>query len=274
MKKLILIICFILLLLVNSNSIDPDKACKFANRVAICKICCCESPYSVRCDQMRLETEHGSPVVFHMNSSHFNGIQTLNYLIIDLTFSDYYIDLRIDPKLFTKMTNLKTVTLVKLTGLIKAPNFENQYVLEELTIRESDLKQIDPDFCYNNRNLKKIDLSVNNLETERLVNVFNNCEQLYNLDLSYNNLNSLQSMFTYVSSLVLLNLDHNDIEQIGNNDLDFLIDLEELSIANNRLRKIGEKAFFLKNLKKLDLKRNNLEYLEYMEYMEIVNWDY
>ncbi len=248
----------LLLVLVESSRLDMEKVCKFSNKIFSCKICCCENPYSIRCDSIMLETESNSPIVLHLDSSHFDGIQSITNLLIDLTFSN--VNLQIDQKLFTKMSDLTALTLVKLTGMISVPDLSNQIKLEELTISESGLQKIDPEFCFTNRNLRKIDFSENVLKTEQLANLFNNCDQLNNLDLAYNNLNSLQGMFTYVSSLVLLNLDHNYIEKIGSNDLDFLIDLEELSISNNRLNQIGEKAFFsLNKIKKLDLSRNYLE---------------
>ena len=102
MRK-VLMICLILVL-AESGGLDTEKACRSKKEIFICTICCCESPYSIRCDNMMLETLSSNPVVLHLNSTHFNGIESVTSLVIDLSISN--VELRIDPRLFIKMTDL------------------------------------------------------------------------------------------------------------------------------------------------------------------------
>ena len=247
------IIIFIIIFLLKNKICST---CELSNKLTICKICCCESFYSIKCPNPMYNGNKYSEIL-NLNSGYFSQVQHLSSIFIDLYASG--VNFHIDYKTFSKMTELKKLTLIHVTELTQVPHLENQLLLEELTIQNSGLKLVDQDFCLKNNNLKRIDFSENELETNRLETIFNNCEQLNNLDLSYNYLSSLSNMFTYVSSIVLLNLNHNRIELINENDFDFLIDIQDLSMSNNRIIHISDKAFFsLNKIKFLDLSFNQL----------------
>ena len=99
------------------------------------------------------------------------------------------------------------------------PNLTTSLNLEELTIQtfSSDssgdsggLRQLPVDFCHTKFRLKKLDLSMNRLES--LAFIFDECQALNLLDLSYNSIGSLERMFNQMSSsLLYFILDHNEI---------------------------------------------------------------
>lgn len=157
------------------------------------------------------------------------------------------------------MPNLRILefNLNKRSNLIVLPNLTSSSLLEELTMQNTNLKQMSSTFCNSKRHLKKLDLSMN--EFESLTLIFDKCTHLNFLDLSYNRIESLEHMFTQTSNLLYLVLDHNRIVEIGQKDLSFLDNLLELTISGNNLHFIHENAFdSLKNLKKLDLSGNSL----------------
>jgi len=106
-----------------------------------------------------------------------------------------------------------------------ASNFKNEY------IQRVKIKTI-PKEIFNLKNIKKIDLSNNNLSF--VPKEISNFENLTSLNLSHNNINLLPD------------------------SLDKLISLEELNISYNKLNILPDNIIQLINLKYLFMKNNNL----------------
>ena len=86
------------------------------------------------------------------------------------------------------MRNLRILylNLNKQLDLIVVMKLADSIFLEELTIQNSFLKQVNSNFCNNKHYLKKIDFSNNDFES--LAFIFDNCHHLNLLDLSHNQL--------------------------------------------------------------------------------------
>lgn len=118
----------------------------------------------------------------------FNGIHLKTYQFsLDLDFSSQY-NLRIFHNTFSYLKKLRILylNLNKRIDLIVVVNLVDSTFLEELTIQNSFLKQVNSNFCNNKHHLKKIDFSNNDFES--LAFIFDHCYNLNLLDLSYNRL--------------------------------------------------------------------------------------
>jgi Leucine-rich repeat (LRR) protein len=225
------------------------------NKIHICSICKCDNFKAIEC-LMQSKKNLTSDIL------HFNGIDIqLEKLFIDFDFLN--VNLKIQHKTFAKMSNIKMLylNLNKQVNLHEVPDLSASLQIEELTIQNSYLNQIDVDFCETKQKLKKIDFSMNNFES--LSFIFDKCNKELNLlDLSYNQLTSLQNLFNKPMNLLYFVIDQNNLEQINQYDLKHLNNLIELSLAKNKLKFIHENAFdSLSRLIKLDLSQNQLYHI-------------
>lgn len=223
----------------------------------ICYICNCRSKKAIKCfsetqNEQRLREWKNLTI----NSSFFDGFQqTVQYLFID--FDDYDLNLRLKHNAFASMKSLKIVFLTNIVGLSKVPNLELAEDIKEITIQDSDLRQVSTEFCLRKKQLQKIDWSYNQLSD--LKYVFDQCSSLKLLDLSNNRVESLTDMFNEPSMIMMLNLEDNQIERLEQNDLAQLTGLTELSLAKNKIDYIHPQAFDkLNQLVKLNLAKNRL----------------
>ena len=218
----------------------------------ICSVCKCSGYKSIVCllEKTSMAYENG---MFDLG-----GLDPrLEKLLLDLEFLN--MNLIIGPNTFSRMKHLKILclNLNKRVELSTVPDLTHASHIEELTIQNSLLNQMDRHFCDDKTRLKKIDFSMNLLHN--LAYCFDNCTQLNLLDLSYNRISSLCHMFNEPSRLVHLILDENNLEKIDLNDLRHLTELVELSMSKNKLEFIHANAFdTLTKLTRLDLSKNNL----------------
>lgn len=185
---------------------------------------------------------------------------SLENFFMDLDFFQYDFGLNFNHNSFSNLPNLKilSLNLNKKVNLKTMFDLKSSLHLEELKIQNSKLSHIKGSFCSDKQALRIVDLSKNNFQTLELI--FNDCLNLYLLDLSYNKLSSLKYMFSSNNyQLHHLVLDYNRLQQIDQNDLKWLSNLVDLSLSSNRLYYIHPRAFDrMKKLEKLDLSRNQL----------------
>ena len=260
--RLIFLVSFLTLLLVSilcCNSLN-QKLMRFEqkkNDLAICNICHCKKYSTIDCSSEKRKNKFKSnKQIIKINSDNFAGFyKKLKCLTIDFDEYDFVLDMNINT--LSKLNNLKVLNLNNIEGIDQIPNLNKSSNLKELTIQNSNLKFIDNRFCSNKNKLQKIDLQYNNLEN--VMNIFQNCVSLTLLDLSYNKLKTLNNLFVQDTLLEYLVLDNNYIQKIEISDLSNMPHLIELSISNNLVKFIDEKAFEnLKSLKKLNLYKNDI----------------
>jgi Leucine-rich repeat (LRR) protein len=195
-----------------------------------------------------------------LDASHFSSTSgNIVDLSIDFNHDSDQFQIRIKHDALRSLKNLKTLYLSHIHDLNKIPNLDNSHHIKEITIHESNLRQVSTEFCaINKKFIQKLDFSMNDLSDLRYV--FDECLELKLLDLSYNRIESLNEMFNNEdSNLLLLNLDGNMIEHLSEADLMNLGQLTELSLRKNRLKTIHPKAFdSLINLIKITLSKNEL----------------
>jgi Leucine-rich repeat (LRR) protein len=204
----------------------------------LCKICYCNNNTLV-CKKIPIKIDKR----FLSILSHVSNIQLY----------DVNVQLRL---IFFK--KLKQLEFNKVYGLMRTPNLSYSSKLEEIIIKESQLKFIRKDLCFNKDFLYKIDFSGNDINGIA-VNTFKKCRILSVLDLSRNKLTSLIFLRQVSNTLLNLNLDSNMIEHLLPYDFAHLSYLVELSLANNKIQVIDQRAFDgLKSLNKLNLQYNNI----------------
>ena len=162
--------------------------------------------------------------------------------------------------------------------------FINLVNLEELLLQNNPLKILPPGSFDHQRKIKTLDLSNTSL-TDLPDKIFKSCESLEKIDLSNNHLSTLKSTFFPhpVTVLQSLNLEKNNLsfsaitsepqarkageilaEQFPISDQ---VNLTHLVLNNNRMKTIPHALRNLKNLKKLELKNNSIEYLDYYDFL-------
>ncbi|RNA05669.1 lutropin-choriogonadotropic hormone receptor isoform X2 [Brachionus plicatilis] len=238
-----------------SNRLDFYHSEAQIGEKSICEICDCEFFFAIKCYkyQDRRETMDRWRNTT-LNRSHF---LKFNKLIKIIFINSYNIELRIKYDTFDSMENLNYLTLDNIPQLTILPNLHQSNSIKEITVHNSQLKFISPDFCKLKDNLEKVDFSYNDLDD--LKYVFDHCLRITLLDLSYNRIKSLAEVFNQELGLIDLNLSGNLLTSIGKDDFWFLKKLIELNLSRNRLTHIDQNAFdTIENLQKLDLSKNNL----------------
>lgn len=226
-----------------------------SNHRDICEICDCEFFFAIKCYKFQEKGEIADKWKnATLSRSHF---LRFNKFIKIIFINSYNIELRVKYDTFDSMQKLNYLTLDNIPQLTILPNLYFSNSLKEITIHNSQLKFISPEFCKFKSLLVKIDFSYNDLDD--LKYVFDHCLNITLLDLSYNRIKSLVEVFNYEFKLIDLNLSGNLLTSIGKEDFYFLKNLAELDLSRNRLAFIDENAFDeIKNLQKLDLSKNDL----------------
>lgn len=110
------------------------------------------------------------------------------------------------------------------------------------------------------KKLQTLNLEANSLTTRSFNSkTFKDTHSLRQLIIDENNLSSIPSYLP--STLRVLSIKHNKIQKINVEDFQHLVKLEVLELENNNLKNIFIKLgsfSYLRNLKKLNMKRNNL----------------
>ena len=110
-------------------------------------------------------------------------------------------------------------------------------------------------FCYLVKNLKKLNLSNNNIKIipKEIIELRN----LELLDLSGNSINNFFSKLCSLKKLQVLNLNNNKIKSIPR-QINNLGNLKNLQIANNKISKLPEEIKYLTSLQKINLSKNSI----------------
>ena len=221
----------------------------------ICEICDCEFLFAIKCYKLHEKGEIANKWKnTTLSRSHFLNFKKFIKIIF---INSYNIEFRIKYDTFDSMQKLNYLTLDNIPQLTILPKLYFSNNLKEITIHNSQLKFISPEFCKFKSYLVKIDFSYNDLDD--LKYVFDHCLNITLLDLSYNRIKSLVEVFNYEFKLIDLNLSGNLLTSIGKEDFYYLKKLIELNLSRNRLIYIDENAFdTIENLQKLDLSKNDL----------------
>lgn len=221
----------------------------------ICEICECEYFVAIKCYNYHHSRELKDRWQnITLNKYHFNKFTKL---IKNIFIYSNSIELKIKYDTFDSMQELNYLTLDNIPQLTILPNLYSSNSVKEITIHNSQLKFISPEFCKFKNSLEKIDFSYNDIDD--LKYVFDHCLSMTLLDLSYNRIKSLQEVFNHNLQLIDLNLSGNLLTSISKEDFYFLRKLTELNLSRNRLAFIHENAFdTIENLQRLDLSKNDL----------------
>lgn len=138
------------------------------------------------------------------------------------------------------------------------------------------------------------------METSRLSNILNELKKLKNLDVSHNQLTSLpriksMNSLTHLNlesnhiefltdsdtneqllpnSLIVLNIQHNELKHLNENSFGVLTKLEYLNLAYNQISEIAENSFLhLTSLIELDLSYNFLKHIPSRIFYTLVRLD-
>ncbi|KAG0716124.1 Protein toll [Chionoecetes opilio] len=170
--------------------------------------------------------------------------------------------------LFKGLKSLKTLNVSKnkletlFSGL-----FSDNTLMESLDISENMLSDIETRVFANMQVLRMLNLGHNRLRALPEA-AFQGCRSLEKLELNNNNLShaSIKNVFPKVSSLVYIDLGHNniDITSMRNFALNNQHKLQYLYLNNNNISVLPESlGYVYVNLKTVDLSRNSFEYLDF-----------
>lgn len=181
-----------------------------------------------------------SSSILHLTNSYYSGLLTDNIkrLIID----EYY-SYEIFPLPFISL-----------------------FALQNLLIEHTNLNEFPTWICTHNRNLSSIEILYSHLE-QIIEHDLDLCLNLHTLRLSHSNLKQLTNTHSLVSSIMYLDLDHNQINEISIENglnLDQFPHLRTLDLSYNRIQRISSKNFReTSSLISLDLCSNNLIFFQF-----------
>lgn len=190
----------------------------------------------------------------------------------------------IPQTLFQGLQNLTTLTMLE-NSLESIPDaaFTDLIKLKEMFLQNNPIKTLPPGTFDHQRKLETLNLANTSL-ADLPDNIFKNCESLETINLSDNHLSKLKSNFFPHPTTVLhsLNLGKNNLSfsaitsesqvqdvgevQVEQFPLSDQVNLTALTLNNNKIKGIPHGLRNLRNLKKLDLKNNSIEYLDYYDF--------
>ena len=129
-------------------------------------------------------------------------------------------------------------------------------IVRELSLCFNHLPCIPNNFSQYLSNLKRLDISNNNLE--ELPNSFYLLTKLEHLKLDYNKFQTLPKVLAEIRSLSTLSISHNKIEEYSE-ALGSLINLESLDLSSNNLSKLPYSFVRLNRLRELNLAENKFD---------------
>lgn len=187
---------------------------------------------------------------------------------------------------------------IKYGNIDKIPKyvFANSSTIEELYLRDNQIKTIEPYSFSHMKELTELNLDQNNVEEinrnvfvdlpslEKLFftnnkittihdRAFLHLIELRELELNMNKIFSLNNeAFNGLTKLLKLDLSNNKLEVIGDNTFSPLISLESLNLDSNMIQMIDDKGFYgLSKLQTLSLAHNKLTVLDNMNIFRGLN---
>lgn len=133
-------------------------------------------------------------------------------------------------------------------------NFDLLSALEELNLRNNNLKELPINLC--NLNLKELYLSYNQITD--LPQWFSNFKNLNRLDLNNNQLSQVPELLGDFEEITFLDLSHNNLSSLPNSYKN-LTNLIYFSIGNNKFDLVPEVIKYFKHLQVLYLDNNNIK---------------
>lgn len=196
----------------------------------------------------------------------------------------------VPTKAITRTTALLKLE-IKYGNIEKIPKyvFANSSTIEELCLRDSQIKVLEPYSFSHMKELTELNLDQNNVEeinrnvfidlpsleklfftNNKLTTIhdraFIHLAELRELELNMNKIFSLNNeAFNGLSKLLKLDLSNNKLEVIGDNTFSPLISLESLNLDSNMIQMIDDKGLNgLSKLRTLTLAHNKLTVLDNM----------
>ncbi|CAF4831123.1 unnamed protein product [Pieris macdunnoughi] len=151
-------------------------------------------------------------------------------------------------------------------------DFANLTFVEDITLRDNQIKDLKANAFAHHRDLVTIGLDTNNIvEINR--NVFVDLPSLEKLYLTRNKITTIHDKaFIHLSNLRELEIDTNNLFMLNSETFLGLKKLEKLDLSSNSLQVIGDNTFApLKNLRVLNLDGNKIQMLDEKAFHGLVN---
>ncbi|XP_018027007.1 leucine-rich repeat-containing G-protein coupled receptor 5A-like isoform X2 [Hyalella azteca] len=163
----------------------------------------------------------------------------------------------VHPSAFSALPSLISIILQEVTQLEQFPDLSGSSSLETIRIDRSSLTHVPPNLCSLVPYLKSLNLHRNLLASLPELAL---CVELRLLDLSHNRINSLgENQFLGQKNLQDLLLQQNRITVLQDGAFNGLLHLQTLNLEFNQIAAIGPKAFLpLQQLKDINLGNNDL----------------
>jgi Leucine-rich repeat (LRR) protein len=191
--------------------------------------------------------------LFRVKNNSFKGLDSLEIL----TLSENNIT-TLEGKSFSGLKRLITLDLAKNNiEIIRSRSFVDLSRLQILSIERNSIKMIENDAFVGLSKLELLDLRFNNI---KILNA-KDFNILTNLETLYLNFNKIENIYGYLNSskLMFLQLDNNQLKEIGDNTFKNLLQTVSIDLSNNNLGNLTEKPFLqLPSLQHLNLKNNNV----------------
>jgi Leucine-rich repeat (LRR) protein len=152
---------------------------------------------------------------------------------------------------------------VELKSVADIYNISNPDTVKILYLYNNKLTYLDKDIFNNLNNLQELDLCNNDL-THLDKDIFKHLTNLQTLYLNTNNLTHLdKDIFKHLTNLEALYLDNNQLTILDKDIFKYLTNLTFLNLSDNKLSNLDKDIFkHLTNLQELYLDNNNLIYLD------------
>eukprot|EP00794_Sanderia_malayensis_P017946 gene17946-19736_t len=166
---------------------------------------------------------------------------------------------------YTAFSNMASLTKLKIecnNGKMKLdqfPDLTGTLNLKELDLAFCNLPSMPENFCANRSSLITLKMLSNRLK--KIPNM-KGCKNLKFLDLEHNQIESLGNNLEGLKALLDLDAGHNHINMIGERAFHGLRNLDLLDLSHNLIKEIHPRAFgSFKHLKRLSLESNKLKHL-------------
>ncbi|CAF3930911.1 unnamed protein product [Adineta steineri] len=131
--------------------------------------------------------------------------------------------------------------------------------LQDISLSNTNLKDITLDYFTQFSQLKKLDLSKNNLTNNFLLNLNKSFDYLEELYLQSNQFTNIFALISYMTSLQLLDLSSNLLQTIP--QCSSSSKLEILRLSYNNIELCSNDCIYLKHIIELDLDHNQIQYI-------------
>ncbi|XP_013104271.1 uncharacterized protein LOC106084875 [Stomoxys calcitrans] len=192
------------------------------------------------------------------------GTQKFGKDITDLVVTDVgpQYPILLEPYFFSKL-GLKHVSSIKIANCtieyMHPEAFKDLDDLFSVNLTNVGLAIINPDTFANNKKLRMLTISGNDLSVMSSVHYLLKSSSIEELDLSRNNLMELNpNAFSQLSNIIYINLSQNNLQKIPDHVFDKIDTIEELDLSYNSLKTLPPNIFNATALAILHLKYNSI----------------